>query len=87
MTKARHGGADYVFALLTGYVEPPAGKVMLPGLHYNPYFSGGAIAMERQLNDGQLEYEDGTPATASQVLAETKHQFVKKGFLGCPLLP
>jgi ubiquinol-cytochrome c reductase cytochrome c1 subunit len=67
MTKARHGGADYVFALLTGYVEPPAGKVMLPGLHYNPYFSGGAIAMEKQLNDGQLEYEDGTPATASQL--------------------
>lgn len=54
--------------LVTGYVEPPAGKVMLPGLHYNPYFAGGAIAMERQLNDGQLEYEDGTPATASQVL-------------------
>jgi ubiquinol-cytochrome c reductase cytochrome c1 subunit len=67
MTKARHGGADYVFALLTGYVEPPAGKVMLPGLHYNPYFAGGAIAMEKQLNDGQLEYEDGTPATASQL--------------------
>merc|ERR1719460_1348516 len=67
MTKARHGGADYLFALLTGYVEPPAGKVMLPGLHYNPYFAGGAIAMEKQLNDGQLEYEDGTPATASQL--------------------
>lgn len=67
MTKARHGGADYMFALLTGYVEPPAGKVMLPGLHYNPYFAGGAIAMEKQLNDGQLEYEDGTPATASQL--------------------
>jgi ubiquinol-cytochrome c reductase cytochrome c1 subunit len=25
--------------------------------------------MEKQLNDGQLEYEDGTPATASQVSA------------------
>lgn len=67
MVKARHGGADYIFALLTGYSDPPAGKVMLPGLHYNPYFSGGAIAMAKQLVDGQVEYEDGTPATESQM--------------------
>lgn len=67
IAKARHGGEDYLFALLTGYEEPPAGKVLLPGLYYNPYFAGGAIAMEKQLNDGQLEYEDGTPATASQL--------------------
>ena len=45
----------------------PEGKTMLPGLYYNPYFAGGAIAMEKQLNDGQLEYEDGTEATASQL--------------------
>jgi ubiquinol-cytochrome c reductase cytochrome c1 subunit len=32
---------------------------MLPGLHYNPYFPGGAIAMAKQLVDGQVEYEDG----------------------------
>jgi ubiquinol-cytochrome c reductase cytochrome c1 subunit len=40
MAKARHGGIDYIVALLTGYVEAPAGKPMLPGLHYNPYFPG-----------------------------------------------
>lgn len=67
MVKARHGGADYIFALLTGYVEPPEGKVMLPGLHYNPYFPGGAIAMAKQLVDGQVDYEDGTPATETQM--------------------
>lgn len=67
MAKARHNGPDYIFALLTGYIEPPAGKVLLPGLHYNPYFPGGAIAMSKQLTDGQLEYEDGTPATETQV--------------------
>lgn len=67
MVKARHGGADYIFALLTGYVDAPAGKVMLPGLHYNPYFPGGAIAMAKQLVDGQVEYEDGTPATEAQM--------------------
>lgn len=67
IAKARHGGDNYLFALLTGYEEPPATKEMMPGLHYNPYFAGGAIAMSKQLNDGQLEYEDGTPATASQM--------------------
>lgn len=67
MVKARHGGIDYIVALLTGYIEPPAGKVMLPGLHYNPYFPGGAIAMAKQLTDGQVEYEDGTPSTEAQM--------------------
>lgn len=67
MVKARHYGIDYIFSLLTGYIEPPAGKVMLPGLHYNPYFPGGAIAMAKQLVDGQVEYEDGTPATEGQM--------------------
>lgn len=67
MKKARVGGENYLFALLTGYYEAPAGKAMLPGLYYNPYFPGGAIAMEQQLFDGKVDYEDGTPATASQM--------------------
>ncbi|ODQ81114.1 hypothetical protein BABINDRAFT_174903 [Babjeviella inositovora NRRL Y-12698] len=68
IVKARHGAADYVFALLTGYPdEPPAGVVLPPGSNYNPYFPGGAIAMGRVLFDGLVEYEDGTPATTSQM--------------------
>eukprot|EP01041_Mallomonas_annulata_P013128 gene13128-27746_t len=67
MVKARHYGIDYIFALLTGYVDAPAGKAMLPGLHYNPYFPGGAIAMAKQLVDGQVDYEDGTPSTECQM--------------------
>lgn len=66
MVKARHSGHDYVFALLTGYSEPPAGKVMMEGLHYNPYFPGGGISMPPPLGDEGVEYEDGTPATVSQ---------------------
>lgn len=91
MTKARHGGIDYIVALLTGYMDAPAGKPMLPGLHYNPYFPGGAIAMAKQLEDGQLEYEDGTPATETQMAkdvacflqwaAEPEHDQRKKGGL------
>eukprot|EP00887_Chlorella_sp_A99_P002323 scaffold10.g2323.t1 len=46
--------------------EPPAGVSVREGLHYNPYFPGGAIAMPAMLNDGGVEYDDGTPATISQ---------------------
>jgi len=67
MTKARHGGIDYVYSLLTGYVDPPAGVEIREGLNYNPYFPGGAIGMARVLYDGLVEYDDGTPATTSQM--------------------
>lgn len=51
---------DYIFSLLTGYVDAPAGVDIREGLNYNPYFPGGAIAMARVLFDGVVEYEDGT---------------------------
>lgn len=67
ITKARHNGQNYVFSLLTGYRDPPAGVSIREGLHYNPYFPGGAIAMPKMLIDGAIEYEDGTPATEAQM--------------------
>jgi len=36
-------------------------------MNYNPYFPGGAISMARVLFDGLVEYDDGTPATTSQM--------------------
>lgn len=38
MVKARHAGVDYIFSLLTGYCDAPAGKEMLPGLSFNVFF-------------------------------------------------
>jgi len=68
ISKARHNGPDYVFHLLTGYdKEMPAGFEAKPGLNFNPYFDGGFIAMAKPLEDGQVEYEDGTEATVSQM--------------------
>lgn len=67
ITKARHGAADYVFALITGYSDPPAGLQLAEGMNFNPYFPGTGIAMARVLYDGLVEYEDGTPATTSQM--------------------
>lgn len=66
MVKARHEGHDYIMALLTGYMQPPAGKVMMEGLYYNPYFPGGGISMPPPLQDEGVEYPDGTVATISQ---------------------
>jgi ubiquinol-cytochrome c reductase cytochrome c1 subunit len=67
IVNARHGGEDYLFFLLTGYCDPPAGIELREGLHYNPYFPGGAIGMAQQLFPESVEYEDGTPATVSQM--------------------
>ncbi|EDN97936.1 hypothetical protein SS1G_12792 [Sclerotinia sclerotiorum 1980 UF-70] len=68
MVKARHGGANYIFSLLTGYPdEVPAGAKVPEGLNFNPYFPGTGIAMARVLYNDLVEYEDGTPASASQM--------------------
>lgn len=73
---ARKNGEDYIFALLTGYHDAPAGVVLREGQYYNPYFPGGAISMAQALYDGAYEYSDGTPSTASQ-LAKDVCTFLK----------
>jgi len=67
MTKAREHGADYVYALLTGYKDPPAGVTLQQGMNYNVYFPGSQIAMPPPLNDGGVVYADGTKADVAQM--------------------
>jgi ubiquinol-cytochrome c reductase cytochrome c1 subunit len=67
IVKARHGGADYIFALLTGYKDPPAGIAPRETQYYNPYFAGGWIGMPPPLSDGAVDYEDGTDNSATQM--------------------
>lgn len=72
ITKARHGGAAYVYSLLTGYENAPANlpKENQPaaGLYYNPYFANLNVAMPKPLtSDGQVSYKDGTKATVDQM--------------------
>merc|ERR1712027_203233 len=64
---ARHGNEDYVYHLLNGYCDAPAGIQLMDGQHFNPYMLGGAIAMQAPLYSEIIEYEDGTPATQSQL--------------------
>lgn len=64
--KARAGGADYIYGLLTGYEEEATEHTVAEGLYYNPYFPGGAIAMPKPLYGDDVEYADGTAASIEQ---------------------
>lgn len=74
MNKARGYGADYVYAVLTGYEDDVPAKYAhdlpngLPdGGYFNHAFPGHVIAMPKPLNDFQVEYHDGTEATVEQM--------------------
>jgi cytochrome c1 len=63
MAKAREGGPDYIYAVLTGYTDPPQGFQLAPGMHYNKAFPGHQLAMPPPLSDGLITYSDGTKPT------------------------
>ncbi len=68
MAKARKGGPDYLYALLTGYKEEsPEGVTLMEGMQYNLYFTGNQIAMAPPLADDAVEYQDGTKPTLAQL--------------------
>jgi ubiquinol-cytochrome c reductase cytochrome c1 subunit len=67
LVKARGGGVDYIYSLLQGYEDPPAGFTLDDGVYYNKYMYGNKIKMSNQLSDGLVEYADGTNATVEQM--------------------
>ena len=57
-TGYQEGGPDYLYALLTGYHEPPAGMQMTEGMNYNFAFPGHQLAMPPPLGkDTFVEYQ------------------------------
>ncbi|WP_460019944.1 cytochrome c1 [Magnetospira thiophila] len=67
MAKARKGGPDYIFALMTGYLDEAPEEHPIPeDKSYNTYFPGHAISMAPPLYDEAVEYDDGTPMTLDQ---------------------
>ena len=82
IVKAREGGPQYIYSLLTGFRNPPAGLTVGTGLHYNPWFPGdlasgwsgahdkvpvgGAIAMAPPLAPGKVTFDDKSPSTVEQ---------------------
>lgn len=82
ITKARHGGADYIYSLLIGYPNPPRGLTVPAGQYFNKYYAGdltsywtgeahdvpkgGFLAMPPPLRDGLVTFDDGTRSTVAQ---------------------
>lgn len=60
-------GPDYLYALLTGYTDPPSGFEVSEGGAYNAYYPGHVIAMANPLAEDAVEYQDGTKATVAQM--------------------
>ena len=67
IVKARPGGPNYVYAILTGYKEAPPGFKPQEGMNYNEFFPGHQIAMPPPLSDNAVTFADGTPATVPQM--------------------
>ena len=69
--KARHDGANYVYSLLTGFVDAPDEFPLASGKSYNPYFEGRQISMPAPITDDvQIDYRDGTYATKEQMVID-----------------
>jgi ubiquinol-cytochrome c reductase cytochrome c1 subunit len=82
ITKARKGGAEYIYSLLSGYVDPPKGLKVGDNQHYNPYMpgdlksqwsgdphkvpKGGVLAMAAPLANGTVTFDDGSKSTVDQ---------------------
>ena len=67
IVKARLYGADYIYAVLTGYKKAPNGFNLNPGQYYNEYFPGNAISMTQPLSESLVTYNDGTKASVDQM--------------------
>jgi ubiquinol-cytochrome c reductase cytochrome b/c1 subunit len=65
-TQYQEQGPDYIAALLKGFQPAPKGFTVPPGGNYNEYFPGHNIAMPPPLQNGQVTYDDGSPATLEQ---------------------
>lgn len=67
LAKAHPAGPDYIYAVLTGFDDPPDDVELGDGMNYNPYFSGKQIAMAQPLFEDSVEYSDGTKATVENM--------------------
>jgi hypothetical protein len=78
MTKARVGGPDYLYSLLTAYRDPTeadlaalaAANIELGDTTYfNPIMGGNQLAMAPPLDDGLVEYAEGQPEATLEQMA------------------
>ncbi len=67
ITKTKKNGPDYIYNLLMGYSEPPEGFELGEGMYYNKWKEGHQIAMAQPLEDGYVDYDDGTENNLPQL--------------------
>ena len=67
ITKAKKHGPDYIFNLLLGYTEPPVDFELGEGMYYNKWKEGHQISMAQPLDEGYVDYDDGTENTLPQL--------------------
>ncbi|MEZ5893112.1 MAG: cytochrome c1 [Parvularculaceae bacterium] len=70
IAKARHGGADYIYSLLTGFEEVPPTVTIGQGQHYNPYFHGDMSQnLKPEFRDAEGHPLEGVDVPEGGVLA------------------
>ncbi len=67
---SRPKGLHWVYDVLTGYRDAPDDVTILPNHYFNIGLPGQQIAMPPPLKDDQVQYADGTKATAPQEAAD-----------------
>jgi len=67
ITKAKLNGPDYIYHLMLGYTEPPEDFELGDGMYYNEWKEGFQIAMSQPLDEGYVDYDDGTESTLPQL--------------------
>jgi ubiquinol-cytochrome c reductase cytochrome c1 subunit len=65
LTAYQEAGADYIYAYLTGYRQPPPDVKLGEFMHFNAVFPGHQTAMANPFvaGDGLVKYNDDTPPT------------------------
>ncbi|MCY7281138.1 MAG: cytochrome c1 [Sphingomonas bacterium] len=84
ITKAREGGAAYIYSLLIGYQAQPAELLKhFPtaktpdGLYFNPYFANLNLAMPAPLtSEDQVSYGEGSPKPTVDQMAKDVSAFL-----------
>ena len=67
IVKAREGGPNYVYDILTGFTDPPKDVKVPDGKYYNKTFAGNLISMPPPITkDSLVTYADGTKNSVEQ---------------------
>jgi ubiquinol-cytochrome c reductase cytochrome c1 subunit len=70
MVKARADGANYIYSLLVGYKDAPAGTNVPDGMYYNESYGGHLIAMPQPLYGDDITFADEGDTTVEALAAD-----------------